>query len=832
MPLDADRWLRLRAIFEELSELPRPEQARRLAELTFGDPSLRAELEALLVASRDVGDRFEQPAFLPEDLAHPPAESIEPGTRIGPYEIIREIGRGGMGAVYEALRVDAEFSKRVALKMVPAGRDTEMILRRFRYERQILARLEHKNIAALLDGGVTPDGRPFFAMEYVEGERIDHSCARRQLDVRERLQLFRQVCAAVHYAHQNLVVHRDLKPGNILVGPDGTVKLLDFGIAKLLDPTDDDDTPALTETGMLPMTTSYASPEQLRGEPVSTATDIYSLGIVLYELLAGRPPFVGADLPVLEIRRRMLEEAPVPPSEAASAETAAASGEGTTDRLRRALAGELDNIVLMALRKEPDRRYSSAEQLSEDVLRFLAGLPVQAQPDSVGYRTRKFVRRNRGGVAGVVVAALSLVVGTVVSLWQLGLARVARDRAEIERATAQQVTEFFRSVLTAAKPANLGQRVTVAEAVDSAVTRLDSAFADRPLVRRALWNSLGSTLNELDQPDRAEPILRRAYALTQSIDSGRPTWEGATSEYNLAFALWSKGQLAEAESLMRRSLVTYEKAGETPAAIAAGYNSLSALLADRGQLDVSAEMAGKAVAVLRKDPKGGRSLVVALNNYAASLSQLGRYDEALPLAGEAVNRAIALRGPNDVLVGAMLQPLAFTLSYLGRNAEADSLARRSYRIRLEALGAGNTATLISLRTVAEIWVEQGRWAEAIPKLREIIGYRNQGLQESEPNLGSAYLLLGRALAATGQPVEAEAAAREALALRLRHVGETHWLTANTKSVLGEVLARQGRRAEAEPLMVEGLAGLERELGAGHVRTRQARDRLAALRRQR
>ncbi len=509
MTLSPDRWRTIRSVFAELAELPPTERDARLAGITFNDPDLRAEIAALLVAADNVGDRFERAPTEGFDLD----SGARVGDRVGVYRIVREIGRGGMGAVFEAHREDAGFEKRVALKMVARGRDTEAILRRFRYERQILARLEHRNIAALLDGGVTESGQPFFAMEYVEGQRIDRYCDGQQLGIRDRLQLFRQVCTAVHYAHQNLVVHRDLKPSNILVAADGTVKLLDFGIAKLLDPAADSIEP-LTQTGAAPMTTAYASPEQLAGEPVTTASDVYSLGVVLYELLVGRPPFESGDLPVLEVRRRRAESAPVPPSRAVAAGVPASATEPTVKRLQRALAGELDNLVLMALRKEPDRRYPSVEAFSDDVLRFLAGLPIQATPDSIGSRFSKFIRRNRLAAAAATIAVGSALAGTAASLWQLGVARSERDRAEREQAKSAEVTSFFRSVFLAASPVNSGPAVTVVEAMAEAGRRLDSAFngPEQLWLKTALQSTLATTYYDMGLAAKALPKQSRCSA--------------------------------------------------------------------------------------------------------------------------------------------------------------------------------------------------------------------------------------------------------------------------------------------------------------------------------
>jgi non-specific serine/threonine protein kinase/serine/threonine-protein kinase len=372
----------------------------------------------------------------------------ELGPRVGSYTLIREIGSGGMGTVYLAVRHDDAFEKRVAIKILKRGMDSDSIVRRFRNERQILASLQHPYIAGLLDGGTTADGLPYFAMEYIEGRRIVDYCDAHQLDTSARIELFRKVCAAVQYAHQNLIIHRDIKPANVLVTPDGTPKLLDFGIAKLLNPELAGETIAPTAAGPQLMTPEYASPEQVRGEPVTTATDVYSLGVLLYELLTGRRPYRLTGRTPAEIARVVCNSVPVPPSTAVTrtAEAAPASEPETgsapatsesdatrsadTDRLRRRLAGDLDNIVLKALSKESPRRYASVDQFSEDLRRHLAGLPVMARKDTLGYRTAKFVRRNRGAVAAAIVLFLSLLAGIVGTTWQASEARRERARAE------------------------------------------------------------------------------------------------------------------------------------------------------------------------------------------------------------------------------------------------------------------------------------------------------------------------------------------------------------------------------------------------------------------
>src|SRR5215470_5019015 len=404
---DAAGWPLVKDVFQAALDRPPEERAAFLDSACAGDDALRREVESLLVAQREAGAFLSRPAALP---APPELE----GRRVGPYRVLGPIGRGGMGVVYRAVRDDDVFRKTVALKVVAGGASAEH-LRRLAHERQILGRLQHPNIATILDGGTTDEGQPYLVMEYVEGEAIDAYCAARGLGTRERLEMFRTVCSAVQYAHQNLVVHRDLKPQNVLVTPDGQPKLLDFGIAKLLAAgVDPDETPTAT---LLPMMTpEYASPEQVRGEAVTTASDVYSLGVVLYELLTGARPYSVRTGSLQEIVRVVCDTQPAVPSAAAPQ--------------AHGVRGDLDTIVLKALRKEPARRYASAQELADDLRRYLEGRPVLARKDTVGYRVGKFVGRHRVGVAAAALVAASLVGGLVTTLRQARIAEANRLRAE------------------------------------------------------------------------------------------------------------------------------------------------------------------------------------------------------------------------------------------------------------------------------------------------------------------------------------------------------------------------------------------------------------------
>ena len=431
-----DSWRRVRQILEQALEVAPDRRSVYLEEVCAGDNVLRREVEALIAADQQAGTGFLAGSAVEASTILAAADELTSlaGTRIGPYQIVEEIGHGGMGTVYRAVRADDQYRKEVAIKVVRGGLGDEFRLHRFLSERQILANLDHANIARLLDGGATEDGRPYVVMEYVEGRPIDEYCDQGKLPVPERLKLFRTVCSAVAYAHQRLVIHRDIKPVNILVTKDGDPKLLDFGIAKILDP--EDTGVDQTVTVMRLMTPEYASPEQVRGEPITTASDVYSLGVVLYGLLTGRRPYGPASRVPRDIVQAVIETEPEKPSASVTrAETVTAQSVSETrdeipEKLQRRLRGDLDNIVLKALRKEPERRYASVEQFSEDIRRHLEGLPVIARPDTFFYRSGKFVKRHKASVAAAITVLLTLIVGLAITVHETYIARAERAKAE------------------------------------------------------------------------------------------------------------------------------------------------------------------------------------------------------------------------------------------------------------------------------------------------------------------------------------------------------------------------------------------------------------------
>jgi eukaryotic-like serine/threonine-protein kinase len=568
----AERWRQVDALLDRVLDLPRDSRATFLDSSRTADPAVRAEVLRLLAAQHGAERFLARPAgefalsMLASGAEVVDRDELPSPSRIGPYRVLREVGRGGMGRVFLAERDDPELRQRVALKVLRGGLASSHLVRRFLDERQILASLDHQNIARLLDGGITEDRLPWFAMEYVDGIPIDRYCAENRLDLSARLQLFLPVCDAVQYAHRNLVVHRDLKPSNILVTADGRVKLVDFGIAKLLAPEAGAEGGELTHAGARPMTPGYASPEQLRGEPVSTASDVYAAGVLLYMLLAEQHPHLVPGRPAHEVARAILEEVPRPPS--------AVSATG----LRRRLRGDLDTIVLTGMRKEAERRYATVEQLAADIRRHLGGLPVTARPDTWGYRTGKFVRRHRTGVAGAVAFGVLLVgYGFTVT--------VHAERIGREAAKTEQVRDFLVSLFTEADPGvTQGREPTASELVDEGARRVKTELADQPEIQAEMMATLGQVYLALGRYREASEQLTAALTIQRGIVAVPDEVEARTAQL-LASALHFLGRLHEAEAIVRE-VVHIRRAlhGESDHRVGRVLNDLGDLLHTKGEL--------------------------------------------------------------------------------------------------------------------------------------------------------------------------------------------------------------------------------------------------------
>jgi serine/threonine protein kinase/tetratricopeptide (TPR) repeat protein len=530
--MNPDQWQRVKQVLEQVVALDSAARRPYLDRACGEDLALRGEVESLLASHEQAGTSFLQSPAVALRADVPPL-STRAGRRVGVYQIIEEIGHGGMGEVYRAVRADGQYTKEVAVKLVRGGFDSRSVLERFFNERQILASLDHPNIGRLLDGGTTDDGIPYLAMELIEGTRIDSYCDEHRLSITERLQLFRQVCGAVQYAHQRLVIHRDIKPSNILVTKDGVPKLLDFGIAKILDPAG-----AGAETTLArPMTPEYASPEQIRGEAITTASDVYSLGVVLYQLLAGRSPYPKDTSSPHELARAVCDTQPARPSTAVfkppAGQQVSSAREGSPAKLRRRLAGDLDNIVLMALRKEPQRRYATVEQLAEDIRRHLDGLPVTATKGSWSYRAGKFVSRHKTGVAAVTAAGLALTVGIAATLREARIAsenqRKAEQRFNDVRKLADSLMFEIHDSIEGLPGATASRKLIVQRSREYLDRLAQEATGDVSLQRElaSAYEKLGSAQGDMYGASLGDAkgglqSLQKALAIRQVVASANP----------------------------------------------------------------------------------------------------------------------------------------------------------------------------------------------------------------------------------------------------------------------------------------------------------------------
>ncbi len=863
--MNSDQWGRLDAILDAALERPPEERVAFIEGACRGEPALLVKARRLARALAPAEGFLERPLreYAPDLVDGCLQADLEPGPNppveaVGPYRLVRELGRGGMGAVYLAERNDGQYEKKVAIKLVPPGPDAATLGRRFLAERRILASLDHPNIARLLDGGVASHGIPYLVMEYVEGERIDRYCDAGRLSVRERLLLCDAVAAAVEFAHRQLVVHRDLKPGNILVTPDGQVKLLDFGIAKLLADEPGDPGAPLTGTGTILATPEYASPEQIRGDPVSTASDVYALGVLLYELLGGTRPYLLAGRSREELVQAICDQVPERPSRAATrmgAEPGAAAriaADRTTspDGLRRSLAGDLDTIVLAALRKEPALRYPSVQSLRDDLRRHLDGFPVRARSATRRYRAVKFLRRNRGMVAAAGLGALAAATGLAGTTWQARVASRQADRAE-------RVRDFLTGIFAISDPDTArGRTVTARELLDRGAASLGAGLEEEPDVRAEMLGVTGTLYQRLGLFTEARPLLEQAVAVQRSRggsasldfaaaendlasllhdlgayeEAERLAREGmaerrrrlpesdrrvSASLTTLATILRARGEFAEADSLFRESL-RLDRARDDTAAVAGAPGNLAAVLWRRGQHDEARGAAEEALA-LRRELHGDlhTETAEALRGLGLVLAARGEFAAAQLALGEAVAIREQLLGAAHPHVGAALGDLAEAFQRHGKHREAETAYQKALTIRRSALGPEHPEVATSLNNLAITRYSAAKPAEAVPTFQEAIAIWRKSLGETHPTVLSGLNNLGAALREAGDLAGAEPILREVLELRRRSLGDAHSDVAQSYNNLAVLHWRAGKLAEAERNHRHALDRWRKALGERH-----------------
>jgi len=836
-------WERIQVAFRHAADLGGPARDAYLETFARDHPGLGAPLRDLLAA--DASDL---------DLSGPIAASVQSllegiadpwiGRQIGAWTIRRLLGRGGMGAVYDAERTDRQFEQRVAIKLMSAQLLEPHSIARFKAERQILAHLSHPYIAQLHDGGTTDEGLPYLVMEYVEGLPIDRYCDEHRLDVDARLELLRKVCAAVDYAHRQLTVHRDLKPSNILVDAHGNPKLLDFGIAKLLDARDDQLTVAVTRVGARAMTPEYASPEQVRGRPISVASDVYSLGVLLYRLMTGQSPYRLTDATPLDYERAIVEREPKRPSTVVVGAGASAPGpQGLTPRqLRKRLAGDLDNIVMKALQKEPERRYRSASALSDDLAHFLRKEPVEARGTDWSYVAAKFVERNArslAAAAAVVAGALALV-----TFYTLRLAD-ERDRANLAAQRANEVTTFLSTIFDSASPlVRQGEEVTAVDLLEQGTGRIEQ-LADQPALQAELYRVMGASFTQLGEFARGRALLEKSLALRDGDASVTPLALARTLE-DLAEAQRQLRDYEPATANLRRALALRRSVhGEEHAEVARVMSRLGSALGNGENVEASLETLQAALA-MKQRLGDGPDIVTSdiLGNLAVRLDTLGRYDEAAEMGRQAIAMSETVNGPqhpytlvrmsNQALVllrqrnldaaaelfaetirrarqtwsatdprlASYIQHYAQTLQLLGRHDEALPLLQEAAEKTRQGSGGESLEYVARLYGIGGWHLDKGNYADAIRILREA---RDLALRLQDENgyyVVLASLSLGGAQLRAGERRNAERNLRRVIANEDR-MGRN--LVVRAAGWLAVLYALEGRSGEGLPMIREALA---------------------------
>ncbi len=775
---------RVAELFEQALDLPATERDAWLGDTCKADVELRAEVERLLRADARAVGFMEQPPGMVRSAAAQAARPPTAPERFGNWRVVRALGVGGMGEVWLAERDDGEFEQRVAIKQL--AWPTPGLMWRFRQERRILAQLEHPNIARLIDGGVDEAGAPYLVMEYVDGEPITDYARRLELDLGARLRLFLRVCGGVQYAHQALVVHRDLKPSNIFVTADGTPKLLDFGIAKVLAGTDG---AAATRTVAGMMTPDYAAPEQFRGDPVTTATDVYALGVILHELLTGQRPRRNA----AHAETTDPAQAPTPPSH-----TLPRRG-GAAGTLRRALRGDLDRVVLRALEPDPQRRYRSADAFAGDIRAWLDGRPVSARRDSAWYRARKFVRRNRLLLAAGAIASVACVAATIVSLQQAARAREQAAIARQEARRANEVRGFLVGVFEQATPdRNRNQPISAQQLVAIGERQLAQSPHADPSMLAELTGLIGELYWDIGDYASAGPLLQRAIALGER--SHVPDLVIARNLQRLARTEQERNAFGDALEHAGRALELARKAGADGESIASDARRVLAG-ARIGTGDATAAEALLREAI-REDAarQGARSEAMADNLYllGLALKELSRHDEAITVSREAVELARSLHGRLHSSVVNALESLASAQGHRGQFADAERNLREAAAIAESIFGASHRETIVARSNLLWTLEMQGRYEEALAgrlQLREL----SEALHETRPEqIAVAWNFLSSDYTGLGRFVEAEQASRESLAIwRRLHGPRISWDGADALKTLGTALHYQGRWTEAE-----------------------------------
>jgi serine/threonine-protein kinase len=813
VPLEPGEFARLERLFHEAVDQPAAERAAFLSRVRSESPALADRLAAMIEADGG-GDGAGE--IVARELGHGDAAAdFWLGKRFGPYETERVIGRGGMGAVYLAHRVDPSFHQQVAIKTIPSGLASPALLARFQREREILARLDHPGIARLLDGGAGPGGVPFVAMEFAQGLPITAYADATGAGLRRRLELFIELCDAVAFVHRHLIVHRDIKPANVLVTAGGRVKLLDFGIAKLTDELDPEAAP--TATGQRAMTPEYASPEQILGQPVTTVTDVYALGVLVYELLTGERPIHFDSGNLHGLAQEIVSKTPIAPSEAVRVrKTSPPPLEDTPARMVRQLKGDLDRVVLMAMRKEPERRYPSVAALADDVRAWLAGRPVAAHADTLRYRARKLVGRHPVAAAAAALFAATVVAFTGITLRQSRIIAEERDNALHAMRRATTTAGFLEGLFRPADPRLGGSRKTTAlDILQAGVANLRTDETIDPGVRADLYLTLGLALANQDELDAGIGSLRASLAESERL-YGRESLETAERMQRLGDVLRRAARFDEAYATLAEGLAIRRRlmAAET-LDIADSYNNLAILAVEMGRLDEADRLQTKSVDMARR-LAGPRApgLGVPLNNLALVKRWAGRFEEALSLATRSDE---ILRTTSDRLSTWLTRSnVAGIKRAMGHVEEAQAIWEDLLHEALPELGPTHTRVFGFQREIAECLILRGAHDEAESMLDDLDRRVRERPSHQSVLLARQQAARGRLEHSRGRLKAAEQAFRQAIELQVAAAGSNHYRVPTYRRRLAAVLTEAGRLGEGEDELRSALAMLPDAAAYPHI----------------
>lgn len=808
--MNQDRLNKIRELFDKASNLNAVEREVFLNQECANELELKKEILSLLDSLENTKDFLEEASTIVEQNKN---NFTDPyiDKQIGNYLIDGEAGVGGMGIVYTGRRNDKEFEQKVAIKILKHGITSEYLLKRFQIERQTLANLQHQNIARLLDGGRTIDGLPYLVMEFIDGIPITEFCHQKKLSLEEKLKLFREVCTAVQYAHQNLIVHRDLKPGNILVTKDGIPKLLDFGIAKLIDEELVDNNEGLTRTGVWHLTPEYASPEQIKGEKITTASDIYSLGVLLYQILTGYQPYKISNNSPAAISKIITEEIIQKPSEKVKDKLRehAESNLFLNDKISNQLKGDLDNIVSKAMHKDPARRYVSVEQFSEDVRRHLSGLPVIAQKDTAGYRLSKFIQRHKVGFISSVGFIVFLIINLIAIIWQANIAANERDKAKLEAQKVETVNKFLLDMLSSVDPTEIGRDVKVYDVLRKSALGVEKGFKDQPGIEASIQKTIGKTLTSLGEYDEAKPHLLRSLLLNERV-YGKQSNQASESNYELALYYHWIGELKTADSLYKKSLQIFKRNSDvSKRSLASTLNDYGILKSDFAEFDESKKMYEESLNILLENyGEKDRDVASLYNNLAIVMQAQKDLDGAEKYFHKALELNIELFGENRPEVSSNYNNLAYIYIDKGDFTRAEEYFIKSLELKKKYYGADHSYVGFAFLNLGGLEFRIGKINESEKYILDAIKNLKKSVNEDHIWLGLAYYWYGKILIEKSKYSEAETYLRKSLTINKKNYPKDHPNIISSSAELGVVSFHLGKFAEAEKLLVYGYNGVK------------------------